>query len=42
MGGRLIFLGSPAELQEPTDPVIADFLRPKIDLKNPRFRQLET
>jgi phospholipid/cholesterol/gamma-HCH transport system ATP-binding protein len=42
MGGRLIFLGSPAELQEPADPVIADFLRPKIDLKNPRFRQLET
>jgi phospholipid/cholesterol/gamma-HCH transport system ATP-binding protein len=42
MGGRLIFLGAPTELREPKDPVVADFLRPKIDLKNPRFRQLET
>lgn len=42
MGGKLVFLGTPAELQAPKDPRIADFLNPKIDLKNPRFKQLET
>jgi phospholipid/cholesterol/gamma-HCH transport system ATP-binding protein len=42
MGGRLIFLGPPAELRQPRDPRVADFLNPRIDLKNPRFRQLET
>ena len=42
MGGELLFLGTPAELRQPTDPKIADFLRPKIDLQNPRFKQLET
>ena len=42
MSGRLVFLGTPAELRQPTDPRIADFLNPKIDLKNPRFKQLET
>ena len=42
MGGRLIFLGPPSELQTPKDPRVADFLNPKIDLENPRFKQLET
>ena len=42
MGGRLVFLGPPSELQSPRDPRVADFLHPKIDLKNPRFKQLET
>lgn len=42
MNGELVSLGSPAELREPKDPRIADFLNPKIDLKNPRFKQLET
>jgi phospholipid/cholesterol/gamma-HCH transport system ATP-binding protein len=42
MAGELIHLSPPAELQNPTDPRIADFLNPKIDLKNPRFKQLET
>lgn len=42
MGGELLFLGTPAELHQPTDARVADFLNPKIDLKNPRFRQLET
>ncbi len=41
MGGRLLFLGSPKELRDPKDDRIADFLNPKIDLKNPRFKQLE-
>ena len=42
MGGRLLFLGPPSELQQPKDSRIADFLNPKIDLQNPRFKQLET
>jgi phospholipid/cholesterol/gamma-HCH transport system ATP-binding protein len=42
MGGRLVSLGPPAALREPTDPQVADFLQPRIDLKNPRFKQLET
>lgn len=42
MGGRLVFLGPPSELHTPQDPRVADFLHPKIDLQNPRFKQLET
>lgn len=42
MGGRLIFLGQPAELRQPAEARVADFLNPKIDLQNPRFKQLET
>jgi phospholipid/cholesterol/gamma-HCH transport system ATP-binding protein len=42
MGGKLLFLGTPDELKTPKDPRIADFLNPKIDLQNPRFKQLES
>lgn len=42
MSGKLIHLGPPAGLRDPQDPVIEDFLNPKIDLKNPRFKKLET
>jgi phospholipid/cholesterol/gamma-HCH transport system ATP-binding protein len=42
MGGKLIFLGPPADLRNPTDPQIADFLSPKIDIQHPRFKKLET
>ena len=42
MGGRLVFLGPPKDLQSPKDPRVADFLNPRIDLENPRFKQLET
>jgi phospholipid/cholesterol/gamma-HCH transport system ATP-binding protein len=42
MNGDLIHLGPPAELHQPKDPRIADFLNPKIDIKNPRFKKLET
>ncbi len=42
MGGRLVSLGPPAALRTPSDPRVADFLNPKIDLRNPRFRQLES
>lgn len=42
MGGELISLGTPADLRTPADPRVAEFLYPKIDLKNPRFKKLET
>ncbi len=42
MGGELVSLGTPAELKTPKDPRVAEFLYPKIDLKNPRFKKLET
>lgn len=42
MGGELLFLGPAADLRKPKDPRIADFLNPTIDLKNPRFRKLES
>jgi len=41
MEGRIRGVGTPAEFKSPTDPVIANFLNPVIDLKNPRFKQLE-
>lgn len=40
MGGRLVSLGPPADLRTPSDPRVADFLNPSIDLRNPRFRRL--
>ena len=39
--GRIRTLGTPAEFQNTTDPIVANFLNPVIDLKNPRFKQLE-
>ena len=42
MDSRLIFLGTPAELKQPKDAQVAAFLYPKIDLKHPRYKQLET
>jgi len=42
MDGALVSLGPVAELREPKDPRVAEFLNPKIDLTNPRFKQLET
>ena len=41
MGGALVSLGTPADLRTPADPRVAEFLYPKIDLKNPRFKKLE-
>jgi phospholipid/cholesterol/gamma-HCH transport system ATP-binding protein len=41
MQGKLRTVCTPAELRETKDPLIADFLNPKIDLKNPRYKQLE-
>jgi phospholipid/cholesterol/gamma-HCH transport system ATP-binding protein len=42
MNGELISLGPPSELRHPKDDRIDDFLNPKIDVKNPRFKKLET
>ena len=41
MDGKLLAIGPTADFKQPKDPVIANFLNPVIDLKNPRFKQLE-
>ena len=41
MEGRIQGVGTRDDFKHPTDPVIANFLNPVIDLKNPRFKQLE-
>lgn len=41
MEGRIKAIGRPDEFRQPADPAIANFLNPVIDLKNPRFKQLE-
>jgi phospholipid/cholesterol/gamma-HCH transport system ATP-binding protein len=42
MDGHLVSVGPPAALRAPQDPRIADFLNPKIDIKHPRFKTLES
>ncbi len=39
--GRLLAVEPPAGLRASTDPVITEFLNPRIDLRNPRFKTLE-
>ncbi len=41
MDGRICAIGTPAEVKQSKDPAITNFLNPVIDLKNPRFKQLE-
>ncbi len=41
MDGRTRATGAPADFKAPADPDIANFLLPTIDLKHPRFKQLE-
>jgi len=41
MDGRICAIGTPADVKASKDPAIANFLNPVIDLKNPRFKQLE-
>jgi phospholipid/cholesterol/gamma-HCH transport system ATP-binding protein len=41
MDGKLRGVGGPADFKNPTDALIANFLNPVIDVKNPRFKQLE-
>jgi phospholipid/cholesterol/gamma-HCH transport system ATP-binding protein len=42
MDGELISLGPPSALRQPSDARIADFLNPRIDVRSPRFKKLET
>ncbi len=42
IAGKLIFLGTPAELKKSEDHRIVDFLNPKIDIEHPRFKALES
>ncbi len=39
--GRLRAVQTPAELRVNADPVINNFLNPRIDIRNPRFKSLE-
>ncbi|MFI5335917.1 MAG: ABC transporter ATP-binding protein [Opitutales bacterium] len=41
MDGRIRATGQPADFADHADPAIANFLHPVIDVKNPRFKQLE-
>ncbi|MBX7123737.1 MAG: ATP-binding cassette domain-containing protein [Opitutaceae bacterium] len=40
--GRLRAVEKPESLKNSSDPVVKAFLNPEIDIRNPRFRQLET
>jgi phospholipid/cholesterol/gamma-HCH transport system ATP-binding protein len=42
MDGELISLGTPQDLKQSQDPRIVDFLNPRIDIKNPRFKKFES
>lgn len=42
MDGELIVVATPAEMRASKDPRVIDFLNPRIDVKNPRFKKLET
>jgi phospholipid/cholesterol/gamma-HCH transport system ATP-binding protein len=42
MDGKIRAVGKREDFNHPTDPLINDFLNPVIDLKNPRFKKLET
>lgn len=39
--GGLVTIATPAELKASTDPLITEFLNPRIDVRNPRFKTLE-
>lgn len=40
--GRLRAVEKPDDLKNSSDPVVRAFLNPEIDIRNPRFKQLET
>ncbi len=42
MDGRLVFQGTAQELRDSADPAVVEFLHPKINPNQPRFRQKET
>jgi phospholipid/cholesterol/gamma-HCH transport system ATP-binding protein len=39
--GEIVTIAPPAELRASTNPIITEFLDPRIDVKNPRFKSLE-
>ncbi len=39
--GKLAALQTPAELRKNTHPLVSNFLNPRIDVRNPRFKTLE-
>lgn len=39
--GRLLAVDKPKAIRDSQNPAIVDFLNPQIDLRNPRFKQLE-
>jgi phospholipid/cholesterol/gamma-HCH transport system ATP-binding protein len=39
--GKLVTIASPTELKASPNPIITEFLDPKIDVRNPRFKSLE-
>jgi phospholipid/cholesterol/gamma-HCH transport system ATP-binding protein len=39
--GRIRAIGTRDEIKESKDPDVANFLNPVVDLKNPRFKQLD-
>lgn len=39
--GRTALIAPPAELRASTDPIVTEFLNPRIDVRNPRFKSLE-
>lgn len=41
MKGRLVTVSKPDALRRLEDPAVQDFLNPKIDLRSPRYKQLE-
>jgi phospholipid/cholesterol/gamma-HCH transport system ATP-binding protein len=41
MKGRMRTVSTPDELRKISDPMISDFLNPKINLQDPRYKQLE-
>jgi phospholipid/cholesterol/gamma-HCH transport system ATP-binding protein len=41
LDGRIRAIGTPQEFSQSKDPAITNFLNPTIDLKNPRFKELE-
>ncbi len=40
--GRSAIIAPPDEVRASTDPIVSEFLNPRIDVRNPRFKSLET
>jgi phospholipid/cholesterol/gamma-HCH transport system ATP-binding protein len=40
--GKLLAIDKPDGIRNTNDPLVREFLNPQIDLRNPRFKQLES